>query len=142
MRTYAVIALAISSSMVYHMLLKMTPEGVHPTLSLTVTYATAALVCGVLLLFVPPKTGVADALKQLNWASCVLALALVGLEMGFLLAYRAGWRLGIAAVVVTVTVAVLTVPIGALVFKEKTSLVNVAGVLVAAIGLAMMVVKG
>jgi drug/metabolite transporter (DMT)-like permease len=141
-RHYAAIALAISSSMVYHMLLKVTPEGVHPVLSLTVTYATAALVCGALLLFVPPEVGVADAIKQLNWASYVLALALVGLEMGFLLAYRGGWRLGIAAVVVTVTVAVLAVPIGVLVFKEKTSLVNVAGVLVAVIGLAMMNAKG
>jgi drug/metabolite transporter (DMT)-like permease len=138
---YAAIALTILSSMLYHILLKLTPAGVHPALSLVVTYATAALVCVGVLCFMPLKTSLTDALRQLNWASYVLALALVGLEMGFLLSYRAGWRLGITAVVVTVIVAILLIPIGLLAFREKPSLVNLAGVLIAIVGLAMMNVK-
>lgn len=138
---YAAIALTILSSMLYHLLLKLTPAGAHPALSLTVTYAVAAIVCVGMLFFMPLKTSVIDSLRQLNWASYVLALALVGLEMGFLLSYRAGWRMGITPVVVTVTVAVLLIPIGLLAFKEKTSLVNLGGVLVAIVGLVMMNAK-
>jgi hypothetical protein len=135
---YATISLAILSSAAYHLLLKVTPEGAHPVLSLLVTYALAAMLCALLLLFMPLKIGGVESLGQLNWASYALAPALIGLEMGFLLAYRAGWRVGIPPVLVTVTVAILLIPIGLTVFKEKTSLVNVAGVLVAIAGLVMM----
>jgi uncharacterized membrane protein len=135
---YAAIALTILSSMLYHLFLKLTPAGAHPALSLTVTYAVAAVVCVGLLFFMPLKTSVVHAFGQLNWASYVLALTLVGLEMGSLLSYRAGWRMGITPIVVTVTVAVLLIPIGLLAFKEKMSLVNVGGVLVAVVGLVMM----
>lgn len=138
---YAAIALTILSSTCYHILLKLTPDGVHPALSLMVTYATAAAVCAVFSILLPPTAGILDALRQLNWASYALALSLVGLEMGFLLAYRAGWRVGITAVVVTVIVAILLVPVGLVAFKEKTSLVNVAGILVAIVGLVMMNAK-
>jgi multidrug transporter EmrE-like cation transporter len=138
---YAAITLTILSSMVYHTLLKLTPSGAHPALSLAVTYAIAAVVCVGMLLLMPLRTGVADALRQLNWVSYVLGLALVGLEMGFLLSYRSGWRVGIAGVVVTVTVAILLIPVGLVLFKDKPSLLNVAGVLVAVVGLVMMNAK-
>jgi len=44
-------------------------------------------------------------------------------------------------VVVTVSAAILLVPVSIFLFKEKPSLLNVAGVLVAAVGLAMMNTK-
>jgi len=135
---YAAIALTILSSTCYHVLLKLTPEGVHPAQSLIVTYVTSAVVCGALAIFIPFQTSVFDALKQLNWASYVLALALVGLEMGFLLAYRAGWQVGITGVVVMVIVAIILIPVSLIAFKEKMSLVNVGGILVAIVGLTMM----
>jgi drug/metabolite transporter (DMT)-like permease len=137
----AAIALAILSSMLYHTFIKLTPQGAHPALSLVVTYGLAALLCGGILLVQPLQTGLADALKQLNWASYALALAIVGLEMAYILAYRAGWRISIAAVLVNTTVTVLLVPIGLLAFKEKLSPLNVAGILVAIAGLVMMNVK-
>ena len=139
---YAAIILAILSSMLYHVFIKLTPQGAHPAISLIVTYGLALLLCAGMLLFFPLKTGLADAFKQLNWATCALALAIVGLEFAYILAYRAGWRLSIAAVFVNTTVTILLIPIGLLAFKEKLSWVNVAGVLVAVTGLIMMNAKG
>jgi uncharacterized membrane protein len=135
------IVLAILCSMLYHVFIKLTPQGAHPAFSLIVTYGVAALMCGGLLLFLPLKASVVEAFGQLNWASYALALAIVGLEMAYILAYRAGWRLSIAAVFVNTTVTILLVPIGLLAFREKLSPLNVAGVLVAIAGLVMMNVK-
>jgi len=137
----ATIVLAILSSMLYHVFIKLTPQGAHPAISLIVTYGVAALLCGGLLLFLPLRTSVADAFKQLNWATYALALAIVGLEIAYILAYRAGWRISIAAVLVNTTVTVMLIPIGLLAFREKLSAVNVAGILVAIAGLVMMNVK-
>jgi uncharacterized membrane protein len=138
---YAAILLAILSSMLYHVFIKLTPQGAHPAISLIVTYGIAALMCGGLLLVLPLKTTFAGALGQLNWATGALALSIVGLEMAYILAYRAGWRLSIAAVFVNTTVTILLIPIGLLAFQEKLSALNAAGVLVAIAGLVMMNVK-
>jgi len=138
---YAAIGLAILSSMLYHIFIKLTPQGAHPAISLIVTYGVAALLCGGLLLFLPLKMTFAGALKELNWATYALALAIVGLEMAYILAYRAGWRLSVAAVFVNTMVTILLIPIGLLAFQEKLSALNVAGVLVAIAGLVMMNVK-
>ena len=138
---YAAITVAILSSMLYHVFIKLTTQGAHPAVSLIVTYAVAAVLCGGLLLFLPLKTTLADAFRQLNWASYALALAIVGLEMAYILAYRAGWRISIAAVLVNTTVTMLLIPIGLLAFKERLSPLNVAGILVAIAGLVMMNVR-
>jgi uncharacterized membrane protein len=138
---YGAITVAILSSMLYHVFIKLTPQGAHPALSLVVTYSVAAALCGGMLLVQPPKTSWADAFKQLNWATYALALAIVGLEFAYILAYRAGWRISIAAVLVNTTVTMLLIPIGLLAFQEKLSPLNAAGILVAIAGLVMMNVK-
>lgn len=124
--------------MLYHVILKFTPANVNPALSLAVTYTIAVVLCLALLFFFPLKEDIASALKQLNWASFALAFALVGLEVGFLLAYRTGWNISTAALVVNVLVTVLLVPIGVLLFRERLSLVNVGGILFCAVGLVMV----
>lgn len=138
---YISIGLAILCSVLYHIFIKLTPGNVSPVVSLIATYGTAAVICFGLLLFFPLKTRFSQSFKQLNWASYALAAALVGLEMGFLLAYRAGWRISISAIVVNVAVTVLLVPIGLLLFEEELSFVNVVGILLSIVGLIMMNLK-
>jgi uncharacterized membrane protein len=138
---YTAIVLAILSSMLYHVFIKLTPQGAHPALSLFVTYGLATVLCGGILLVRPLKTSLTGAFQQLNWSSYALALAIVGLEIAYILAYRAGWRISIAAVLVNTTVTILLIPIGLLAFREKLSPVNAAGILVAIAGLVMMSVK-
>ena len=77
-------------------------------------------------------------IKQLNWASMGLAIAVVGIEFGFLLVYRSGWNLGIAAVLVNVVASLILVPVAIWVFKDKISWINVMGILVCLAGLVML----
>lgn len=138
---YFSLALAVLSSMLYHVVIKLTPAEANPAISLFVAYVAAALLCLALLFFFPLKTSVAAAFRQLNWTSVALAFALVGLEAGFLLAYRSGWNLSLAAIVVNVAVTVLLIPIGLLLFKEKLSPLNVFGILLCIGGLVMVNVR-
>ena len=135
---YVSISMAVFSSMLYHVILKFTPSDVNPAISLAVTYVVAVLVSLALLPVFPLSGPVLGALRELNWASYALALALVGLEVAFLLAYRAGWNISTAAIFVNVAVTLLLLPIGVLALKERLSVVNVAGVLVCLVGLVMI----
>ena len=90
------------------------------------------------VMFFPATSGITTELKQLNWASVGLAIAVVGIEFGFLLTYRSGWNLGIAAVLVNVIASLILVPVAIYVFKDKISLINVLGILVCLAGLVML----
>lgn len=135
---YFSITLAIASSALYHFSAKSTPSDVNFTVSLLVTYAVAFVVTLFGFLFFPATNGIATEVKHLNWPSIGLAIAIVGIEFGFLLTYRAGWNLGIAAVLVHVVASLILVPVAILVFKDKISWVNVLGILVCLAGLVML----
>jgi multidrug transporter EmrE-like cation transporter len=135
---YFSITLAIASSALYHFTAKSTPSHVNFTVSLLVTYAVAFVVTLVGFFFFPATNGVLAELKQLNWATIGLAIAIVGIEFGFLLTYRAGWHLGIAAVLVNVIASLILVPVAIFFFKDKISWVNILGILVCLAGLVML----
>ena len=135
---YFSIILAICSSALYHFTAKSTPANVNFTVSLLVTYGTAFIVTLFTFFFFPVHNGVASELKKLNWASIGLAIAVVGIEFGFLLCYRAGWNLGIAAVLTNVVASLILLPVAIFIFKDKISLTNILGIFVCLAGLIML----
>lgn len=135
---YFSIALAICSSAFYHFVAKSTPSSVNFTVSLLVTYAVAFFATLLTFPLFPIQGSVVMELKKLNWASFGLALAVVGIEFGFLLVYRSGWNLGIAAVLTNVVASLILVPVAIYVFRDKISWVNVLGIFVCLAGLVML----
>lgn len=135
---YFSITLAICSSALYHFVAKSTPANVIFSVSLLVTYAVALGVTLIAALLFPTDKGFFAEIKNLNWASFLLAIAIVGIEFGFLLTYRAGWNLGIAAVLVNVVASLILLPVAIIFFKDKISWVNIVGIFVCLVGLVML----
>jgi multidrug transporter EmrE-like cation transporter len=135
---YFSITLAICSSALYHFVAKSTPSNVNFTVSLLVTYAVAFTVVLFTFFFFPTQNGIAAELKKLNWASIGLGIAIVGIEFGFLLVYRSGWNLGIAAVLTNVVASLILLPVAIFFFKDKISSVNIIGIFVCLAGLVML----
>lgn len=126
---YAAILLVVVSNTFYHLAQKSTPSGVNPVVSLLLTYLTAAVFCVALLPFFPDRANLISSLKKVNWASFALGISIVGLELGFLLAYRAGWNISLAQVFTTILVSLLLIPIGLVFFHERLTLANAVGIL-------------
>lgn len=135
---YAALALTVVSNVLYHIFQKSTPSNVNPIISLLVTYLTAAAFCAVIIPFYPKDSGLLDSLKRINWASFALGIAIVGLELGFLLAYRAGWNISLAGLLSNATVGLLLIPVGILFFAEKLTFINAAGIMLCFGGLVLM----
>ena len=135
---YAAIILTVASNVLYHIFQKITPTAVNPLLALAVTYATSTMFCLGVFFILPGHKALAESLKVITWSSMALGLAIVGLELGFLLAYRSGWNIGIAALASTVAVALILLPIGLVFFKERLSLANSAGFVLCIAGLVLM----
>ncbi|MEM6992106.1 MAG: hypothetical protein AAF721_16465 [Myxococcota bacterium] len=125
---YAAIALTIVANVGYHLFQKSIRADVSPAASLVVTYAVA-LACSVVMLAVSAKARpMTAALSQTGWASYALGVSIVALEIGFLLAYRAGWDLGLAAPYANVAVALVLLPIGVLAFDDGLTPRKLGGV--------------
>ncbi len=135
---YISIALTILSSVLYHFSQKQIPARADPIVSVIVTYLVALVLCLILLYFVPPQGGVLASIRTLNWSTYALALSIVGLETGFLLVYRSGWNIGLAAVLVNVAASLILVPVALLYFKNSLNWVNVIGILICLAGLYML----
>lgn len=135
---YISIVLVIVCNVTYHLSQKAMPQNINPIAALVVTYATA-LVFSVVLLFVFPfKSNPLQSLKDANWASYLLGFAVVGLEAGFLLAYRSGWNVSTASLYSQVIVSVLLIPVGIILFKEGISLKTVLGIGFSIVGVVLM----
>ena len=136
------IILAIITSMLYHLFQKLTPAGANPILALVVTYVTATIASLILLPAFPLNVNLRESVRSVNWVSIALGLTIVGLELGYLLAYRAGWNISIAGIFSNATVALLLIPIGIALFNEKLSMFNLAGILFCTLGLVLVNRRG
>lgn len=132
------ILLIIASNVVYNIAQKATPSKANPFLTLLITYLTAAVITFIALLFNRSDKGLVLSLKDLNWTSIVLGLSIFGLEFGYLMAYRAGWKISVGSLVANIALAVILIPIGVLFFKEGFGVNKLLGALFCIIGLVLI----
>ena len=135
---YFSITLVIVANVFYHFIQKSTPGNANPMLSLTVSYLTAAVTCLAIYPFYPNQDTLVESFKRLNWTSLALGVAIVGLEAGFLLAYRTGWNISLAGVFANVIVALILIPVGVTIFKEQLKPVNLIGIALCILGLVLI----
>lgn len=135
------VVVIVASNVLYHVSQKSIPSGVHPLLSVAVTYAAALLVTLALWPVSPGGAPKLSGISKLNWATLGVAVSAVGIEIGFLLAYRAGWNINVGSLIVSVTVALLLIPTGLLLFREHLSLANVAGIVLCLAGLVLVMLR-
>ena len=131
------IGLTIAGNIAYHLLNKSVAPNAHPFASLVATYGVG-LAVSLAVLTIEVKGGVVEGLRHLNWASYALGVVVVLLELGFLLAYRAGWNISAAALYSNVAVGLLLLPIGLLAFRESLTAANAAGIVLAVVSLVLM----
>ena len=129
------LALAIACTVGYHLVLKLTPAGVNPLLSLIVTYSLGTVLFGALLIVTPGGFDWRQEIRQLNWTALALAFTVVGLDLGFMFLYRSGFEVSLGALVTQSAAALLLLAVGVLVFKEKLSAANAAGLVLCLVGL-------
>lgn len=135
---YGAILLATFSAAAYQVVQKNTPSAAHPLLSVAVAYLIAAVICLLLLPIFPLGRSLGEALRQLNWTTLALAVTIIGIEVGYLLAYRAGWNIGIASLLSNSTVAMLLIPISLYWFRERLSMPQFVGIGLCLVGLVLI----
>jgi uncharacterized membrane protein YdcZ (DUF606 family) len=138
---YLPLVLAVGGNLLYHLSQKSLPKAANPLFMITIAYIVGIVVCVLYAVAYPNEKSFLDTVRESNWAVYGMGLGAAVIEVGFLLAYRAGWNISTAAVVCSTAVTLLLVPIGVVAFKEHLSVRNVVGLLLCMIGLALVAKK-
>lgn len=135
------LALVVLSNTVYQICAKSVPSAMNPFASLTVTYLVGAAASAVLYFSLTPGGNLFREYGKLNWAPVAQGIVIVGLEVGFIFAYRAGWQVSTVSVVQSAFLAVALVIVGFLLYQEAITWNKVAGVAIVLAGLAVINLK-
>ena len=132
------IALVILSNVAYQICAKSMPSNMNPMASLAVTYCVGAVISAVLFFALNRGESIIKELGKINWAPFVFGIVLVGLEVGWIYAYRAGWQVSTAQIVQSAFLAVALIFVGTLRYKETLSWNKIVGVAICLVGLVFI----
>ena len=130
--------LVVLANTMYNICTKSTPSAVDPFVTLIFTYITATIITIILFFVISRPENVAFEISKINWTSIVLGIAIVGLETGYILIYRAGWKVSNASVVANICLACTLLIVGFVAYNENVSLKQILGIVICIVGLILV----
>lgn len=132
------IVLVVLSNTVYQICAKSVPNDMNPFASLSVTYLVGALASMVLYFISGSAGNLIREYGKLNWAPFVLGIVIVGLEAGWIYAYKAGWQVSTGFIVQSAFLAAALLLVGYFLYHESMTWNKVVGVSICLIGLVFI----
>ncbi|MBQ9346009.1 MAG: EamA family transporter [Oscillibacter sp.] len=129
------IGMIVLSNVLYQVCAKASPAAAHPLASLTVTYLVSAACSFGLYFVLEPGGNLLREYRSLNWSVFVFGLVLVGLEIGSIYMYKAGWDVSRGFLVHSGALAVCLIVLGGLAYHEQITLSKLAGAVLIFAGL-------
>ncbi len=127
--------LIIVSALIYHLSQKSVPKDASPLVVILSAYIVGVMTCLALLLATGEIKKGAELLHNQNWVLVVLiGLTAVGVELGFLYAYRTGWNISTASITIGAFTTTTLALIGTLWFKEQLTPLNIVGMVLCLTG--------
>lgn len=135
---FSSMAIIIISIITYQVFQKNIAFNIHPVVSVIISYAIALICSLVLLLIFPLKTGFFAELQKANYATYLVGVAIIGIEIGYLLVYRTGWKLSTAMPVSSSFSILILALIGFFFFKEHLTLTKIVGIVLCVSGIILL----
>lgn len=132
------IALVVISNAVYQICAKSVPAEMNPFASLTVTYLVAAAASALLFFTLGSDANLLKEYEKLNWAPFVLGIVIIGLEAGWIYAYKAGWQVSTGFIVQSALLAAALLFVGYFLYNEALTWNKLVGVAICLIGLVFI----
>jgi drug/metabolite transporter (DMT)-like permease len=130
------VIMIIGGGVLYHVCQKATPAGVDPFLALGISFGLASLGC--LGLFVGKQGLATPQLHRVNWTSMALAVALMLIESGYLIGYRAGLKLNLTSFACNNSIALVLLGVGTFFYGERFTFRTGPGMVLCVAGLLLL----
>jgi len=128
----------VFSNIVYDISAKLFPGQLNAQAGLAIVYAIAAGVSLLLFVLTSKNTSFSKELKKINWATFSLALGCTGIDLGYVLLFRAGWDISFGSLACNIFLAITLILVGTLFYKEKLTKDHLAGITLCLAGLILI----
>lgn len=132
------LGLVVLSNVFYQICAKSVPNEMNPFASLTITYLVAAFASLLMYCLLSKDSSIIQEYRKVNWAPFVLGIVIIGLEVGYIYAYKAGWPVSTAQIVQAAVLAVILIFVGYALYKETITWNKIAGIIVCLAGLGLI----
>jgi drug/metabolite transporter (DMT)-like permease len=129
------IALVVIGNLFYHLGQRAIPREANPVIATLAAYVVAVLATLATIPVLARDVALSGSWRTVNASSIAVGVGAVAIELGFLLAYRAGWPLSTASLTANIVIAVVLLALGALLFREPISASRLSGVALCLCGL-------
>ena len=129
------VVMVVAFNTFYQVAAKGMPSSNSTFANIVCVYMTATALSVVMFFATEHSSGLLSEIRQTNWAPFVLGCSVVGLEYGFILLYRAGWKISLGSSVCNILLALVMLAIGVMFYKERISINQVLGIALCAAGL-------
>lgn len=129
------VALIVISNSVYQICAKGIPKQMNTYASMTVTYAVATLVSAIAFFISTKGSNIFKEFSFTNWATVALGVVITGLEIGFIFAYKNGWKVSTLATVTNAFLAITLLLLGFFMYKEQINWQKILGVAICLVGM-------
>ena len=131
--------LVVGSNTIYNICAKSTPTHLNSFAALTINYVVAAALSLALYYLMPGgEKHLLQEISKANWAPVVMGLSVVGLELGNIFIYRAGWKISVASLVANLALACILVVVGVLLYREVPTVRQVLGMGACVVGILLI----
>lgn len=136
------IPLIIIGVMLYHVGQKSIPKDINPLMAISSAYLLVLISCVLVLLFNGEFKKGSIIFSNQKWLPIVLlGFSLIMIDLGFLYAYRTGWKISTTSIMVGSFTTIALALIGVLLYREEITLLNVIGIVLSSVGVILIIYK-
>jgi drug/metabolite transporter (DMT)-like permease len=121
---------------------KNIPKEAHALIALASAYFIACVSCIAILIFNGEFKKGASLFSDQKWMPVILlGFSLIMVELGFLYAYRTGWKISTTSIIAGSFTTIALVLIGVLWYREELTFINIIGILLSSVGVILVNMK-
>lgn len=135
---YYPVLIIVFSNVLYDISAKSFPEGLNAQAGLTAYYIIAAVLSLTLYYLTGKDKNFPGELKKINWAAFTLALGCTGIDLGYILLFRAGWDISFGSLVCNIMIAITLILVGKIFYREYINRYHIIGILLCLTGFALI----
>ena len=135
---YLPVVIIVFSNMLYDIAAKSFPAEINAQAGLTAYYVIAAVVSLALFFLTSETKNFAGELKKITWATFTLALGCTGIDLGYVLLFRAGWNISYGSLACNIMIVIALILVGKLLFHEYINKYHLIGISLCLGGFALI----
>ncbi|MDS0525166.1 transporter [Clostridium sp. SHJSY1] len=126
--------IVVICNLFYHLISKNIESNTNIFIGLFVTYGVACLI-SVVTFLITSKNYFVMELTKVSISNILLGLVVVGIEGGYIFMYRSGWELSKGSLMANMSIAIILLIVGAIVFKEGITIKKLVGMVLCIMGI-------